>query len=415
VLSDEAGESSSWVTPTATVPSTSTVAIALAPASYSPPQTQQATVIGASSSTIALAALTPTYWIAQGATMGVPLTVEALNQSGVPQANVTVNFAIAKGTALLSSGSGTTNGSGFATITATITNQSVNVQVTACVAPSNNPCQIFTVFFTPASSWTLETVSGSSQFALTGQSFQPLVMRVTDGSSADNPVTGVNVSFATTLARTTSALGGDGMPILLGSSQAQIASDQNGLASILPSTGNVGPCDVFIVVSAGAASVQFQMESLAAIVPEQPVAGPTTVPASRPDPHFVSNFGPQTSATQSATGILFVFPESSPNDDPPPDSQVSTSPELSAESVSADLSASVSPVSALSKISVSSPSASLKPVDAEVPKQVERIENGISPANVPSPVKTQPDPASSKRLPEDKRSCRELAGDCPMP
>ena len=46
VLADEAGESSSGVTPTAT--GTSTITIALAPAVYSPPQSQQATVVGTS-------------------------------------------------------------------------------------------------------------------------------------------------------------------------------------------------------------------------------------------------------------------------------------------------------------------------------------------------------------------------------
>jgi hypothetical protein len=77
VLSDEAGEASSLVTPTAT--GQSTITIALAPAvSYSPPQTQQATVVG-TSTTLDLAAVTPTRWIGQGATLAVPLTVEALD------------------------------------------------------------------------------------------------------------------------------------------------------------------------------------------------------------------------------------------------------------------------------------------------------------------------------------------------
>jgi hypothetical protein len=44
VLSDEAGESSSLVTSTAT--GQGTITIALAPASYSPPQSQQTTVVG---------------------------------------------------------------------------------------------------------------------------------------------------------------------------------------------------------------------------------------------------------------------------------------------------------------------------------------------------------------------------------
>lgn len=167
VLSDETGESSSWLTPTAT--GQSTITIALAPASYLPPKTQQATVL-ATSSVLDLVATTPTRWVGQGATIAVPLTVEALDL-GVPKSNVTINFKLTEGAASLSAGTGTTNGLGLATITATLTNQNVTVQVSACVAPNNSPCQTFTLFSTPAALWTLETVSGSSQFVLTGQSF----------------------------------------------------------------------------------------------------------------------------------------------------------------------------------------------------------------------------------------------------
>jgi hypothetical protein len=264
ILSDEAGESSSLVTPTAT--GQSTITVALAPASYSPPQSQQATLVG-TSTTLDLAAVTPTRWIGQGATLAVPLSVEAL-ALGAPRANVKVNFAVTQGTASLSAGSATTNSSGFAAISANLTNQNANVQVSACVAPNNSPCQTFTLFSTPPSLWTLETVSGASQVVPTGQAFQPLVMRVTDGSLAANPVIGVSVTFATTLAR--AGLDNGGVPIILGSLQAQVVTDQNGLATIVPSAGSVGPCDVFITISAGASTAQFQMESLAAIVLEPP-------------------------------------------------------------------------------------------------------------------------------------------------
>ena len=114
VLSDEAGESSSLVTPTAT--GQSTITIALAPAVYSPPQSQQATVVG-TSTTLDLAAVTPMRWVGQGATIALPLTVAALDL-GVPKANVAVNFKVTTGTAALSAGSATTNASGLATITA---------------------------------------------------------------------------------------------------------------------------------------------------------------------------------------------------------------------------------------------------------------------------------------------------------
>ena len=303
MLSDEAGESSSLVTPTVT--GTSTITIALAPASYSPPQSQQATVVG-TSTTLDLAAVAPTQYVGQGATVVLPLTVEALDL-GAPMANVTVNFAIVRGTASLSAGSATTNNSGFATIAANLTNLSANVQVSACVAPNNAPCQTFTLFAWPPSLWTLETVSGSSQVLLTGQAFQPLVMRVTDGSAAANPVMGVNVSFATTLARVSE----NGMPVLLGSSQVPVATDQNGRASIVPSAGNVGPCDVFITVSAGQSTAQLQMESLAAIVTGS-TNGPAKAPSGRRDPYFAPNFAPkfgsnsgsQTSPPRRAGGVV---------------------------------------------------------------------------------------------------------------
>jgi hypothetical protein len=273
VLSDEAGESSSWVTPMVT--GQSTITIALAPAVYSPPQSQQATLVGTSTA-LDLAAVTPKRWVAQGAKIAVPLTVEALDL-GVPKSNVTVIFTITNGAASLSATTATTDSSGMAAVTVQLTNQNADVQVSACVAPNKAPCSIqpFTLHSTPPSLWALETVSGSSQFVLTGQSFQPLVLRVTDGSAAANPVMGVNVTFATTLARTSpgngeqqngeSLAGGNGSPVLLGSSQTQVVSAQDGTASIVPSAESVGPCDVFVKVSAGASTVQFQMENLAAI------------------------------------------------------------------------------------------------------------------------------------------------------
>ena len=429
VLSDEAGESSSLVTPTATGPST--ITIALAPASYSPPQSQQATVVG-TSTTLDLAAVAPTQWVGQGATISVPLTVEALDL-GAPMANVTVNFALTRGTASLSAGSATTNVSGFATITANLTNLSANVQVSACVAPNNAPCQTFTLFSTPTSLWTLETVSGSSQVLLTGQSFQPLVMRVTDGSAAANPVMGVNVTFATTLARVSPdqggqqegdpVAGGDGMPVLLGSSQVQVVSAQDGTAFIVPSAGNVGPCDVFITVSAGQSTAQLQMESLAAIV-TGPTNSPAKAPSARPDPYFALNLGSQ-APPQNVPEMLFAVPQGIASNDPAVDSHVSDCPEPCAVDISGDRGDPKSSNPAGSEKSASPPAA-LPPADATTSKKpappvgrdvapiAPRSTDASGPINAPGPMETQSPPASSNSLPEDKRSCRVLAGDGPI-
>jgi hypothetical protein len=82
------------------------------------------------------------------------------------------------------------------------------------------PCQTFTLFATPPSLWTLETASGSSPAVPANEPFQPLVMRVTDGSSTDNPVMGVTLTFATTLTRPSPNPGGQS--ILLSSLSPRI-------------------------------------------------------------------------------------------------------------------------------------------------------------------------------------------------
>ena len=425
VLSDEAGESSSWVTPAATGPST--VTVALAPASYSPPQMQQTTVVGTSSA-LDLVAMTPTRWVGRGATIAVPLTVEVLDL-GVPKPDVVINFTLTNGTASLSAGSATTNGSGFASITANLTNHNADVQVSACVAPGNSPCQIFTLFSTTSSLWTLETVSGSSQLVTTGQSFQPLVMRVTDGSSAANPVMGVNVTFATTLARTgpgpgglpggDSLVGSDGQPVLLGSSQTQVVTDQSGLASIVPSAENVGPCDVFIVVSAGHSSAQFQMENLAAIVPVPPRNIHSKDPGS-PRLHF----GMQPVATQSVSEELFAVPQTIPLDDPdanrrsctdagqdpalqtgdagsPPCASASEEPQVGAE-------APRSPPEPSAKPSVDSAKRQKNPAVERQPGASPKASVSLwndSSANRTSEARSVDDHVDARLL-EDKRSCR---------
>jgi len=267
VLTDASGLSSTLITPMAT--GTSTLTAALAPASYSPPQSQQAAVV-ATSSSLDLAAVLPTRWIAQGATLSVPLTAQVLSM-GLPQANVKLNFAVVKGAATLSAATATTDNSGHATVNANITNQAADVRVTACVAPNNAPCQTFTMFSTPPSLWTLQTVSGSAQIVPAGQAFQPLVMRITDGSSAANPVTGATVAFQTTLERippNPTPGGDDGgngggtpMPVILGTSATQVLTTQDGLASLTPTGGTASaPLDVMIAASAANSAAQFHLQ-----------------------------------------------------------------------------------------------------------------------------------------------------------
>src|SRR6266849_86650 len=268
-FSDEAGVASTQVTPTLT--GASTITATLAPASYTPPQSKLATVVG-TESTLDLAAVAPTKWIGQGATLDVPLTVRVLNM-GEPQNNVSINFRVAKGVGGLTSGTGTTSDAGYASTTVHLVNHSSDVQVTACIAPNNSPCRTFTLFATPASRWTLESVSGSVQVLPVGQPFQPLVLRITDGASPSNPVMGVNLIFDVTLARIPKDNGppgggddggggrGNGMPVILGTYETQAATADGGLVSMVPTVGNVqGYCDVLIAATGGPVSAQFHLQ-----------------------------------------------------------------------------------------------------------------------------------------------------------
>ena len=155
-----------------------------------------------------------------------------------------------------------------------LVNHSSDVQVTACIAPNNSPCQTFTLFATPASRWTLESVGGSVQVITVGQPFQPLVLRITDGASPSNPVMGVNLIFDVTLARIPKdnggppgggddggGGGGNGMPVILGTYETQAATADGGLVSMVPTVGNVqGYCDVLIAATGGPVTVQFHLQ-----------------------------------------------------------------------------------------------------------------------------------------------------------
>src|SRR5215831_4042202 len=270
-LTDASGLSETRVTPMSA--GAATLTAALAPASYSPPQSVQTTVVGIASS-LDLAAVAPNKWIAQGATLDVPLTVRVSNM-GTPLARTVVNFALQKGTASLSAGTATTDINGFAGVSAHLNNHNDEVKVSACVAPNNAPCQIFDLFATPPFMWVFERVAGADQI-VHYQPFQPLVVRVTDGSSDDNPVLGATVIFDTTLERTNPPQPpqddgegggrGSGDPVILERSESRAMTDQNGLATLIPSIGNVyGTCDMFITATAGTDAMRFHMQALDAI------------------------------------------------------------------------------------------------------------------------------------------------------
>jgi hypothetical protein len=189
-----------------------------------------------------------------------------------------VNFSLYHGSGTLNPVSATTNSNGYATTTLELSNLASEVDGSACVGSDNNPCQNFHVFAVPTSGLQQQAVAGNLQLITVGPAFQPVTIRVTDMSKPPNPVLGVTVLFQSLLGRTNNnapiVSGGDTtittnpMPIILGTSQASVTSDVNGLASMQPSTGGFqGALAILGTVTAGPGSMPFQLQSLWPMTP----------------------------------------------------------------------------------------------------------------------------------------------------
>jgi hypothetical protein len=221
-------------------------------------------VLGTSSG-VAIGVASPFLYVAQGASLTVPLTLRVMN-SGVPQDSAMVNFNFTTGSASLSSNSVTTNSTGYATVNLTLSQFAAVVQMNACVAPSNAPCAPTYITPVSASQQNLQSVAGESQIIPQGQTFEPVIVRVTDSSSPPNPVLGATVTFENIVERPASDSpastsgetnqGNPVMPNILSVSQSTAQSDINGLASIIPSTGSFnGTLAVDVLVTAGASAM----------------------------------------------------------------------------------------------------------------------------------------------------------------
>jgi len=271
VLTDQSGFASTYVT----VLTAGVIAITaeLAPASYNPPQQVQALVNGTSSA-LDIALAPQSAWIAQGATLDVPLIARVLS-NGTPLNGRAVNYQVLKGSALMSSISATTNGSGYATSILQLSSLAGDVQVSACVQnqPVDNPCLSFRATAVPASGIQLQPVAGSPQAVPAGQGFLRVTVRAITLAIPTHPVLGAGVVFQSLVARAPqnlpvvwigdTGITGNPMPVVLSSSQVTVQSDGNGLATIQPSTNGVeGPVIVLGAAAVGTSSLQFELQSL---------------------------------------------------------------------------------------------------------------------------------------------------------
>ena len=254
VITDQNGNAQTSLTPT--VPATATITATLAPGVYSPAKSVNVT-LSATQSSADIGITTPLLFVSQGASVTVPVTARVLS-NGAPVANSQVNFSIFGGTGSLSAQSASTNANGYASVSLSLPTISAPLKMSACVAPGNSPCTVLYASPVPLSAQNLQQVSGAGQISM-GQTFQVVVVRVTDSSSPPNPVLGAPVVFLTTVLRPGGTSSGAGenpgnpaMPVILKVTQTNATSDMNGLASIVPSAGGFSaPVEVDVSVSAG--------------------------------------------------------------------------------------------------------------------------------------------------------------------
>jgi IPT/TIG domain len=269
VATDQSGRASTWLTPFTT--GTANVTASLAPAVYNPAKSVTVS-LNATESASDIGVLMPYFWVAQGASVSVPLTARVLS-NGIPQNKANVNFHVVMGSGTLSATSALTNSNGYATVTLSLAQISSLVQISACVAPANAPCQTFYATPVAVSALNLQPVSGGGQVS-SGQAFQPVVVRVTDSSSPPNPVLGATVTFLTTVMRGGATNGGGNnpgnadMPVILAVNQNTVSSDINGFASMVPSSGGFsGPLQVDVGVTAGTnASLNYLLQVVTPLI-----------------------------------------------------------------------------------------------------------------------------------------------------
>lgn len=268
VVTDETGEATTWVTVLSNSPIT--VTAKLAPASYANPKLVQAT-IPVKMSALDIAVTAPYQFIAQGATLDIPFSARVVS-NGVGVSGRAVKFQVVKGSGTLTISSVNTDGNGYATTTLHVTALGGDVQVSACAEPGDAPCDLLKGTAVPASQMNVQAVSGNLQMVNAGQSFQPVVVRVTDQAAVPDLVRGAGVAFQWLTMRPDNDApmepgGGDtigthhAMPVILGSAQSTIVSDLNGLATLQfpPSSSAI---EIEGSASIGPGSVAFELEAL---------------------------------------------------------------------------------------------------------------------------------------------------------
>src|SRR5205823_14158574 len=147
-----------------------------------------------------LSALTPQVSLLAGTSASIALPVRLLT-SGTGQSGHTITYSITSGTGSLGSTSATTDANGAATVNLSVSSFVSSVSVNACT--SGAACTRFAIVPMAAGALVLQTISGDAQMIAVGQSFQPIVLRVTDTSSPQIPMANIPVIISGAVFATT--------------------------------------------------------------------------------------------------------------------------------------------------------------------------------------------------------------------
>jgi hypothetical protein len=209
----------------------------------------------------AITALSPNLSIALGATMQWPVEAWVLDASGAALPGQSVSWSGGPGVAMLNSASvSDANGRVSNQLAVGPFSESVRTAAIACLAGTTG-CATFTVTPVHPETAALAPWSGTLQSIAAGQTFAPVMLRVTDAFG--HPLAGASITFAEMLVAWTQPCPVQGTcppaPVLAREIVC-VSSDIGGLATLRPLSGNGAPARLLIMAATGNATLSFELD-----------------------------------------------------------------------------------------------------------------------------------------------------------